>query len=164
MDKKYLNLFEKYAQNVSPSTWEAHFEDNIGNNKITNNIGIIGDSDLFNKIDNYENIARDGKELSNDEDDDKNDEELKKIEKRRKKRKKKKQKVFEPHPFYSSLYGYTGFEGAYTSPLEYYSGSIADEPGSQTINPYNSTYQIANDNSVKIIIRSMILKDYVKYT
>jgi hypothetical protein len=72
-----------------------------------------------------------------------------------------KKDVFEPHPFYSSMYGYTGFEGAYTSPLEYYDGSIADEPGSQTINPYNSTWQLASDDVVKIIIRSMILEDFL---
>jgi hypothetical protein len=73
--------------------------------------------------------------------------------------------VYEPHPFYESLYGYTGFEGAYddgNSPLEWYSGSIADEPGSQVINPYNSTWQLASDDSVKIVIRSMILKDFCK--
>jgi hypothetical protein len=73
----------------------------------------------------------------------------------------KKKDVFEPHPFYQSLYGYTGFEGAYTSPMEYYSGSIAEEPGAITNNPYNNPYQSsATASSIeRIKIRAMIFND-----
>jgi hypothetical protein len=39
------------------------------------------------------------------------------------------------------LYGYTGLEGSLEYPLEYYSGSISEEPGAITGNPYNNTYQ-----------------------
>ena len=73
----------------------------------------------------------------------------------------KKDHMFQPHPFYQSLYGYTGFEGAYTSPLEYYSGSIAEEPGAITNNPYNSPYQSSAIASriERIKIRAMIFND-----
>lgn len=71
-------------------------------------------------------------------------------------------KMIQPHPFYSSLYGYTGFEGAMSSPLEYYSGSITDEPGDTTNNPYNTVYQLASGENERITIRSMILKDFIK--
>ena len=79
---------------------------------------------------------------------------------------KKKKNVFQPHPFFSSPYGYTGFEGTTTSPLEYYSGSIMDEPGSITNNPYNDTYQgnsfaNANSRSERIRLRGMIFKEYI---
>jgi len=127
-----------------------------------------------NYSDYFNDKQRDGKEFKEFEEfRKKRNKKLKRIKQLQKLKKLRKMKeeeipeqdkkdVFEPHPFYSSMYGYTGFEGAYTSPLEYYSGSIADEPGSQTINPYNSTWQLASDNSVKIIIRSMILKDFCK--
>lgn len=87
---------------------------------------------------------------------------LERIKKLLKLRKKKKKNVFQPTPFYSSEYGYTGFEGAMTSPLEYYSGSIMDEPGAITNNPYNNTYQQASDRSERIKIRGMIFKDYIR--
>lgn len=54
----------------------------------------------------------------------------------------------QPTPFYSSVYGYSGFEGAMTDPLEYYSGSISEEPGAITNNPYNTIYQSAANNTV----------------
>lgn len=80
--------------------------------------------------------------------------------------KKKKQDVFQPTPFYSSMYGYTGFEGAMTSPLEYYSGSISEEPGAITNNPYNNSYQGgsfsgASVKNERILIRAMIFNDYI---
>lgn len=79
----------------------------------------------------------------------------------------KKKPVLQPTPFYSSMYGYTGFEGAMTSPLEYYSGGIMDEPGAITNNPYNDTYQgnsfsLASIKNERIQIRAMILKDFIR--
>ena len=41
----------------------------------------------------------------------------------------------------TGLYGEIGIEGLYTSPLEYYSGSIADGPNANT-NPNYTTYQV----------------------
>ena len=83
------------------------------------------------------------------------------------KKMKRKKNVFTPAPFYSSQYGYTGFEGAMTSPLEYYSGSISEEPGAITNNPYNNSYQGgsfsgASSRNVRLKIRGMIFKDYIK--
>lgn len=80
-----------------------------------------------------------------------------------KKHKHKHKDIFTPHPFYQSQYGYTGFEGAYTSPLEYYSGSISEEPGAITNNPYNNTYQSSSIASriERIKIRAMIFTDMI---
>lgn len=104
-------------------------------------------------LDRYENKERDGSEFK---------------EFRRKKRLKRlkkikelldyKNKALSPSPFYSSLYGYTGFEGAMTSPLEYYNGTITDSPDAIT-NPYNNSYQVAANERIKI--RAMIFDDYL---
>jgi hypothetical protein len=75
-----------------------------------------------------------------------------------KKLKKKKLKI---QPTSSTPYGYTGFEGAYTSPLEYYSGSITNDPGAITNNPYNDTYQTAHSRNERLKIRAMIFKDFI---
>lgn len=171
MNKHYFYLLNKYAEAVFPeSLWEAHFGDNVPiSDDFYGASGKMND-ELADNMNRYENKSRDGSEPSVEKDkeqdeesqDDKDEDEIESIEKRRKKHKKNKQQALEVHPFYQSLYGYTGFEGAYTSPLEYYSGSIADEPGAQTINPYMNTYQYASDNSIKIKIRAMILKDFRK--
>jgi len=83
------------------------------------------------------------------------------------KKMKSKKDVFTPSPFYPSAYGYTGFEGAYDSPLEYYSGGIMDEPGAITNNPYNNSWQgnsyaSANSRNARLKIRAMIFKDYIR--
>jgi len=92
---------------------------------------------------------------------------LKRLLKLMKLKKKDKQNVFTPTPFYSSQYGYTGFEGAYTSPLEYYSGGVMEEPGAITNNPYNNSYQGgsfsgASLRNERLKIRAMIFNDYMK--
>lgn len=109
-----------------------------------------------------EETDRDYEEDGDEEsEDDKEDDEIEDIKKDRKEHKHKKKDVFEPHPFYESQYGYTGFEGAYTSPLEYYSGSISEEPGSINNNPYNNPYQSSSTASrvERIKIRTMIFND-----
>jgi hypothetical protein len=49
----------------------------------------------------------------------------------------------QPGSFYPMMYGYVGLEGATSTPLEYYSGGISEEPGAITNNPYNNIYQMA---------------------
>ena len=115
--------------------------------------------------DTLDDIKQDDEDKINDDEEeseeDKEDDEIEDIKEDRKEHKHKKQDVFQPHPFYQSQYGYTGFEGAYTSPLEYYSGSIAEEPGAITNNPYNNPYQSSSTASriERMTIRAMILKD-----
>jgi tRNA nucleotidyltransferase/poly(A) polymerase len=113
---------------------------------------------------------RSDKQPDDDELDDIKERRLKRLKRIKRMQKLKEMKgknepILEPTPFYSSLYGYTGFEGAMTSPLEYYSGGIMDEPGAITNNPYNDTYQgnsfsIASKNE-RILIRAMILRDVI---
>ena len=73
-----------------------------------------------------------------------------------------------PTSWFDNLYGWTflGNEGLYSSPLEWYSGSIVDEPGAQTQNPFANTYQSSavgsSSNSEKIQIRAMIFEDFRK--
>lgn len=91
---------------------------------------------------------------------------LKRLVRMMKLKKKDKQNIFTPAPYYSSQYGYTGFEGAYTSPLEYYSGGVTEEPGAITNNPYNNSYQGgsfsgASSRNERLKIRAMIFKDYI---
>ena len=53
--------------------------------------------------------------------------------------------MLEPHDFYSHMYGaQQGIEGLNSVPLEFYSGSIMDESGAITNNPYNNIYQSAS--------------------
>jgi hypothetical protein len=52
--------------------------------------------------------------------------------------------AFNPTPYYSSQYGYTGLEGTFEFPLAYYSGALTNEPGAITNNPYNTIYQAAS--------------------
>lgn len=124
--------------------------------------GMVTDRPM--NLDRLENHQRDGKDF----------EEFKRFKRRKRlnrlrkllklKKMKSKKNVFTPAPFYSSEYGYTGFEGARTSPLEYYSGSIMDEPGAITNNPYNNTWQgnsYASSRIERIKIRSMIFNDYL---
>ena len=65
----------------------------------------------------------------------------------------------QPHPYYESMYGYvnnTGIEGLYSTPAEYYSGSIADDVNPIT-NPYNGTYGLASTiDRIKIRKESFI--------
>lgn len=158
----YYNGNPDYLEEFSP--WHGYYRPGFAEPEAL---------DKFNYSDYFSDKNRSGSSY---------DDELKRLKKKRLKKLKKlkllkklkemgvdklpsKKDVYEPHPFYESMYGYTGFEGAYddaNSPLEWYSGSIADGPGAQTINPYNSTWQLASDNSMKIIIRSMILKDFYK--
>lgn len=162
--------WDKYAEVIlPPDLWETHFNDNV---PISDDFYAPqkANDELEQNLDKYENKARDGSDLSAEDDEeadgyeeDKDDEKIVKIKNRRK-NKKKKQIILEPHPFYQSQYGYTGFEGAYTSPLEYYSGGISEEPGAITNNPYNNTYQLANDRSARIKIRAMIFGDLARYT
>lgn len=117
--------------------------------------------------DSMSNRQRDGKEFE-EFDKFKRKKRLNKLRKLLKlKNMKRKKNVFQPTPFYSSMYGYTGFEGAMTSPLEYYSGGIMEEPGAITNNPYNNSYQGgsfsgASSRSERMKIRGMIFKDYIR--
>lgn len=81
-------------------------------------------------------------------------------------KKKKKDKPLEPAPFYSSMYGYTGFEGMYTSPLEYYGGGTSDD--GTTTNPFNNTFQSSSTAShsrlERLRIRGMIFNDFITKT
>jgi hypothetical protein len=126
--------------------------------------GVVIDKDKY-QIDQSATHQRDGHEF---------DEFRKFKRKKRLKRLKRLQRLNEmrenptiqPSPFYQSLYGYTGFEGAMTSPLEYYSGSILEEPGAITNNEYNNSYQGgsfsgASDRGVRLQIRAMMLKDRI---
>jgi len=91
-------------------------------------------------LDRYENHQRDGNEFEEFEEFSKN-KRLDRIKKLRYMLKNKKKDVFEPHPFYSSLYGTPAdLTGLYTSPLEYYDGTIIDGPDN-LVNPYDNTYQ-----------------------
>src|SRR5258708_3791757 len=88
-------------------------------------------------LDRYENHQRDGNEFEEFEEFSKN-KRLDRIKKLRYMLKNKKKDVFEPHPFYSSLYGTPAdLTGLYTSPLEYYDGTIIDGPDN-LVNPYET--------------------------
>lgn len=111
-------------------------------------------------LDRYENKQRDGK----------NFEEFNKFKKKRRlkllkrllKLKNKKKDVLEQHPFYESLYGTPAdMTGLNTSPLEYYSGTIADSPDAAT-NPYANSYQTAHSRNERIKIRAMTFADIKK--
>jgi|SRR5271166_828979 len=67
--------------------------------------------------------------------------------------------ALQPTPFYSSVYGYTGLEGTFEIPVEYYSGGITNEPGAITNNPYNSIYQPASERLVRLILRASYLNN-----
>lgn len=67
----------------------------------------------------------------------------------------KRKKYLSPTPFWdASVYGYTGFEGARSYPLSYYSGWIGDDPGAMQ-NPWaNYTYQssaTASDEQIGLL-------------
>jgi hypothetical protein len=162
------------ASPLPPELWETHWNDNV---PISTDFYAPqrANNELEENLDRFENKARDGSELSAEKDEDADseegkskdeldDEKILKLKKKIKDKKQKKKKVFQPHPFYESAYGYTGFEGAYTSPLEYYSGGISEEPGAITNNPYNNTYQasLASSRAERIKIRAMIFDDVIK--
>jgi hypothetical protein len=65
-----------------------------------------------------------------DDNEDQDDEKIEEIKKHMRSGKKKKQDVLQPSPFYSRMYGISqqGIEGTYSSPLEYYSGSVLNGP------------------------------------
>jgi hypothetical protein len=112
-----------------------------------------------------ENRQRDGKEFKEFEQFRKNrKDKINQIKRRRLllkmlKMKNKKQDVFTPHPFYSDMYGGAGIEGLFETPLEYYSGSIADGPN-EYMNPWNNVYQTTNASS-NIPIRTAILRNVI---
>jgi hypothetical protein len=91
---------------------------------------------------------------------------LKKMRKMHKKLKEMKKEdgsmpTLRPTPFYTSLYGYTGLEGSFDYDLEYYSGSVINEPGAITNNPYNNTYQQASERNVRRILRESFFKSHI---
>jgi hypothetical protein len=161
---KLIDILKKYSYNDQVSSeWmpdsNSFFNEQSGPFNQYFPPGTIEDRDDLNDM--SENHQKDGKDFEEFKQFKrlKRRNRLKRLMKLRKNKKKK--NVFQPAPFYSSMYGYTGFEGAMTSPLEYYSGTIADNPDAIT-NPYNNTYQGASLDTERIKIRGMIFKDYIK--
>jgi hypothetical protein len=69
--------------------------------------------------------------------------------------------AFQPTPSYTSPYGATGTEGTLTYPsVEYYSGSVLNDPGAITNNPYNTTYQQAAERTVRLQLRASFFRSH----
>lgn len=124
-------------------------------------IGQVGEYGI--NLDRYENKQRDGKEFDEFKQF-KRKNRIAKLRKLLKSRKKHKSVVLQPTPFYENLYYTPGdLTGVNTSPLEYYSGTIADGPGN-VLNPWSGTYQssaTASDRAVRLKIRAMIFADHM---
>jgi hypothetical protein len=94
---------------------------------------------------------RDGEDLEEedwdkeDDNEDEDDDKIKEIKRN------KKQVVLTPSKPYSRMYSsFTGLEGGYASPTEYYSGSVLNSPdGSEMYNPWNGIYQSMTEASTK---------------
>jgi hypothetical protein len=76
----------------------------------------------------------------------------------------KKNTVLQPAPFYESMYGsQPDFTGVSSSPLEYYSGSIADGPDN-AVNPWQNTYQssatAASERKTRLEKRAIFWHNY----
>lgn len=157
MNKSYLNLLDCYAEATLPPTLpEVHLNDNI---PISDDFysATRPNEELADNMNNSENKERDGSNLSAKKDKEEDDE-IDNIKKR-----KNKKDIFEPHPPYDSAYGRIGIDGLTTDLLDYYSGSISEEPGAITNNVYNTVYQSASARDIRLKIRAMIYEDYIAY-
>lgn len=159
MNKNYLILLDRYAEaTLPPSLLEVHLNDNV---PISDDFysATRPNEELVDNMNNSENKERDGSNLSvkKDKEKDEDDEEIKNIKKR-----KPKKDIFEAHAPYESAYGRISIDGLTTDLLDYYSGSISDEPGAITNNVYNTIYQSASSRDVRLKIRAMIYKDCIK--
>lgn len=164
--KRINYIIQKYSYNdEAPNAWmpdsNSFFqEDPYPFNQYYPPGEVLDREDYNDRMEDHQKDGKDFEEFKRF----KRKDRIKKLKKLLKLKKMKKEDVPQPHPFYSSMYGYTGFEGAMTSPLEYYSGSIMEEPGAITNNPYNDSYQGgsfsgASSRIERIKIRAMIFRD-----
>ena len=123
--------------------------------------------ETLSDLDRRENRQADGKEFDEVKSDERRGKRLNRLQELKKALKDKKNKIPNPHNFYSSEYGsFTGIDGLYSYPDEYYSGTIADSDtttggGFSMINPWQDIYQSASDNSERIKIRAFFLSPFM---
>jgi hypothetical protein len=137
-------------------SYENNHDDYLYDNNSYTAVGLF--DDVPENQDRFENEKRNG----DDFDPSSPEIELARLIKERKskrnnKKQKQKQNTFEPHPFYTSQYGYQGLDGTFSTPLAYYSGTIIDGPDNVQ-NPYNTPYQSASLRQERILIRTAYLK------
>lgn len=135
-------------------SYENNHDDYLYDNNSYTAVGLF--DDVPENQDRFENEKRDGDDFDPSDPDN----ELARLIKERKEHrnsKKQKQNTFEPHPFYTSQYGYQGFDGTFSTPLAYYSGTIIDGPDN-VLNPYNTPYQSASARQDRMQIRAAFLK------
>lgn len=131
-------LKERKKKQMKKLKKKAYFEgveDGFDTRVWLSNDWIINDEDPI-RMDRYENQEPDGTPIK---------------PKEKKKEKKlddedvpEQETAMQPNPFYEEIYGGAhGFNGLYSSPLEYFSGSIVDD--GTTANPWQKLYQMASN-------------------